>query len=148
MRGKRQEEHSRVAHKGITPADAGKTPRRDTHKNQARDHPRGCGENVCPKAYSPCQRGSPPRMRGKPARTSRKSTKDRITPADAGKTDAPAQVALENEDHPRGCGENPQTSPLRAVQGGSPPRMRGKRGHSDCTAPSRGITPADAGKTQ
>ena len=25
MRGKRQEEHSRVAHKGITPADAGKT---------------------------------------------------------------------------------------------------------------------------
>ena len=50
-----------------------------------------------------------------------------ITPADAGKTITPFAVAKRAEDHPRGCGENGDSTSLTDVQ---------KR-----------ITPADAGKT-
>ena len=50
----------------------------------------------------------------------------RITPADAGKTDAVADLQVLREDHPRGCGENELQATTFAEISGSPPRMRGK----------------------
>ena len=50
----------------ITPADAGKTLATSAVKNYAKDHPRGCGENL--------------------AVLNEMSVDERITPADAGKT--------------------------------------------------------------
>ena len=51
--------------------------------------------------------GSPPRMRGKLAPKTKKRHCQRITPADAGKTERDPPRHRSEEDHPRGCGENP-----------------------------------------
>ena len=51
-------------------------------------------------------------------------------------------------DHPRGCGENMALMDENGSNGGSPPRMRGKRGHGVLNLKRLGITPADAGKTR
>ena len=50
--------------------------------------------------------GSPPRMRGKLQCNFFVDAHAGITPADAGKTYAEATLPANNEDHPRGCGEN------------------------------------------
>ena len=148
MRGKLGQCRCCIADAGITPADAGKTFCHHKAEDCGWDHPRGCGENMqgsCDDAFG---KGSPPRMRGKPAPATEKQKNMRITPADAGKTLQAADLAENPEDHPRGCGENPNDEPVPLHTAGSPPRMRGKRvwGYRT-TFPSR-ITPADAGKTQ
>ena len=45
MRGKPIKEYFIQLQRRITPADAGKTYRREMKKKELRDHPRGCGEN-------------------------------------------------------------------------------------------------------
>ena len=72
---------------GITPADAGKTAKKRVRRRYTRDHPRGCGENVCFRKQQPHSTGSPPRMRGKLLHRSQSPNVLRITPADAGKTE-------------------------------------------------------------
>ena len=91
----------------ITPADAGKTFQSYLAQNAGKDHPRGCGENRGWLTWSTATTGSPPRMRGKPHYNSSLIVRERITPADAGKT-------------VREC-------PQICIHKGSPPRMRGKR---------------------
>ena len=66
-------------------------------------------------------------MRGKPSGAVTNEHKHRITPADAGKTNAGTLSKKAARDHPRGCGEN--LAHILAMQ------VRGR------------ITPADAGKT-
>ena len=73
--------------KRITPADAGKTHSNGTHGTFSRDHPRGCGENLDVAKHFENGAGSPPRMRGKHGRMLSSSSRWRITPADAGKTE-------------------------------------------------------------
>ena len=91
--------------------------------------------------------GSPPRMRGKLFERYILGNWVRITPADAGKTYSARHGAGQNRDHPRGCGENALRTPRQQEQGGSPPRMRGKRIDAGQLIAVAGITPADAGKT-
>ena len=86
MRGKQLNLTSTTAPLGITPADAGKTQKREFIAVMMKDHPRGCGENVNRTVFSGKSIGSPPRMRGKPFITAWARYKTRITPADAGKT--------------------------------------------------------------
>ena len=107
MRGKRQEEHGRIPHKGITPADAGKTRRMVQLRLHFRDHPRGCGENAFVSAAKCYIIGSPPRMRGKRVAPQTVIHICGITPADAGKTTKKDRRRIAAADHPRGCGENP-----------------------------------------
>ena len=90
----------------ITPADAGKTRNRSVGKGVPRDHPRGCGENIHPEYGLKDETGSPPRMRGKLTQIREDGVSERITPADAGKTQLAANPANMRQDHPRGCGEN------------------------------------------
>ena len=71
----------------------------------------------------------------------------RITPADAGKTRMAELYDREQEDHPRGCGENSEPAGKTIVNAGSPPRMRGKLSFQQIPLSLNGITPADAGKT-
>ena len=66
-------------------------------------------------------------MRGKLLHRSQSPNVLRITPADAGKTVAFKNASPRRKHHPRGCGENGDSTSLTDVQ---------KR-----------ITPADAGKT-
>ena len=86
-------------------------------------------------------------MRGKLIQAIVDALPQRITPADAGKTDVCCQVRAGLWDHPRGCGENDESAVLDAINTGSPPRMRGKLHLSQKLFEYIGITPADAGKT-
>lgn len=88
----------------ITPADAGKTAKRELKAAQKADHPRGCGENALGKTRITVAMGSPPRMRGKHSVYALHRPNRRITPADAGKT-APVRCRpWSSWDHPRRCG--------------------------------------------
>ena len=86
-------------------------------------------------------------MRGKREYEHSGRETNRITPADAGKTDTTVPAVRQYTDHPRGCGENAPYSGMTAIQSGSPPRMRGKLLLLVLLPFSAGITPADAGKT-
>ncbi len=86
-------------------------------------------------------------MRGKRRRLAPSPLRQRITPADAGKTRRQSRKSVTARDHPRGCGENNRDRTQSGARTGSPPRMRGKQSHGqERFAPVR-ITPADAGKT-
>ena len=128
MRGKRWWMQECSCLWGITPADAGKTWDVPEAARQPWDHPRGCGENRPRLPTVPKVGGSPPRMRGKPFLSPDKRRLNRITPADAGKTQFLMLAPRRDQDHPRGCGENTATRPTRLT--------------------SLWITPADAGKTR
>ena len=147
MRGKHYDEFNIMKYLRITPADAGKTIGEDESENAIADHPRGCGENHITDEDKRPNTGSPPRMRGKPTCFSGLCTNSRITPADAGKTYFCHFTVYRQQDHPRGCGENPYHNNIFQSNQGSPPRMRGKRILALHKSYFAGITPADAGKT-
>ena len=106
MRGKRNTNAESNISGRITPADAGKTPNVAFKVKGNMDHPRGCGENFANVRFNDEVYGSPPRMRGKLLQFYSSSTFDRITPADAGKTQFFVLAPRRDQDHPRGCGEN------------------------------------------
>ena len=127
VRGKPNSTHTVAAARRITPAGAGKTPRRRLPPINPRDHPRRCGENIAMRLIARTIGGSPPQVRGKPLKRKLHCIIRRITPAGAGKT------CLE------GC--------FRQGGSGSPPQVRGKPiDRTQCCLPQR-ITPAGAGKT-
>ena len=126
MRGKPTQNAELRPLLGITPADAGKTMGCGVAIKAEGDHPRGCGENIDPRALTYTTRGSPPRMRGKRLIWYNKCAINRITPADAGKTAWGGAVPRRCKDHPRGCGENRKPDMVIHPYQGSPPRMRGK----------------------
>ena len=131
----------------ITPAGAGKTLRSLASVRSSQDHPRRCGEN-CPHPTSQKARlGSPPQVRGKLDSLSRNHVPTRITPAGAGKTKACSLSTNTAWDHPRRCGENPNSRIVRAQQSGSPPQVRGKLIEGIVKGILNRITPAGAGKT-
>ena len=86
-------------------------------------------------------------MRGKPTTAIPPTARDRITPADAGKTALMPDGGAVEWDHPRGCGENARIILSSTYSRGSPPRMRGKLALPSAIGTATRITPADAGKT-
>ena len=72
--------------------------------------------------------------------------KNRITPAHAGKSRHFLRLGIENEDHPRTCGEKFRRSIPDVAGSGSPPHMRGKVAAWPTRLPRSRITPAHAGK--
>ena len=138
----------------IIPADAGSTWAACPSRRPWGDHPRGCGEHrVCP-VVSYSAPGSSPRMRGARGMSTISITRTGIIPADAGSTNGALGSQLQEQDHPRGCGEHagrrtpPPWKPWDHPRGcgehvtafardichqGSSPRMRG------APAPKRGI---------
>ena len=115
--------------------------------NIEKDHPRVCGENIPDSAPLCNAPGSPPRVRGKHFSSKYASKARRITPACAGKTSATMRFTSSRKDHPRVCGENAADAAGESVNGGSPPRVRGKPIPSNIRAGADRITPACAGKT-
>ena len=106
MRGKQLSSVVTPLGVGITPADAGKTLLPAGRRNAGQDHPRGCGENCFAVKWGKMRYGSPPRMRGKRLSGLNVIMRQRITPADAGKTSLALLTIDAVWDHPRGCGEN------------------------------------------
>ena len=146
MRGKGDLRPCRALLAGITPAHAGKRPRRSETVPNTWDHPRACGEKSCCTVTASPGLGSPPRMRGKGSARSSPRECSRITPAHAGKSHRSHCRFFAQRDHPRACGEKFSAAASSTASKGSPPRMRGKA--LDCRAglAAAGITPAHAGK--
>ena len=132
----------------ITPACAGKTHGKNPRAVRIRDHPRVCGENLSCADNATSEKGSPPRVRGKPPEQTLRGRLDRITPACAGKTYSGCWGRASIKDHPRVCGENRLNEEILDRDGGSPPRVRGKRAFGFVEILETGITPACAGKTK
>ena len=76
----------------ITPACAGKTYFGNLEDESDRDHPRVCGKDIAAFISSVARSGSPPRVRERRTPRSAISKERGITPACAGKTEAPATV--------------------------------------------------------
>ena len=86
-----------------------------------------CGENVVEDVPATADVGSPPRVRGKLLESDFIDASAGITPACAGKTEEAYELANEDEDHPRVCGENISKTFYNQNEIGSPPRVRGKQ---------------------
>lgn len=85
-RGKGRKLHVLVHGRGITPAQAGRSPYFLYGKKDYKDHPRIGGEKAELTAAVISAMGSPPRRRGKGYREFGIDISDRITPARAGKS--------------------------------------------------------------
>ena len=131
----------------IIPAGAGKRRLPFEGRASRRDHPRGCGEKLCPFWALRLSGGSSPRVRGKARPHAPPPTVYRIIPAGAGKSQYQTISRGDEEDHPRGCGEKQGRAGIRAAPLGSSPRVRGKaRPHAPPPTVYR-IIPAGAGKS-
>ena len=106
LRGKPPSRHTISMLHGITPAPAGKTLRQVYRREQRKDHPRTCGENLTNSEGYGREQGSPPHLRGKHTDISMSDGAIRITPAPAGKTILCVKKCIIIKDHPRTCGEN------------------------------------------
>ena len=133
---------------GITPACAGRSPKRVLICREKRDHPRVCGEKRRSKRRPRQFPGSPPRVRGEGVSAHHVVRDQRITPACAGRRRSFADMATRMEDHPRVCGEKPRWSTASPRGRGSPPRVRGEVAKALRVQPEWRITPACAGRRQ
>ena len=93
------------ANRRITPAHAGKSKNFIRHTFTNKDHPRSCGEKMCPQQHSVLRAGSPPLMRGKVNLRPKLQSIKGITPAHAGKSYRLSENHGSDKDHPRSCGE-------------------------------------------
>ena len=148
MRGKPDRLCPECGEKGLIPAHAGKTSANRVLSNEAKAHPRACGENDNLSSNAPSSEGSSPRMRGKPLALRTYETPVGLIPAHAGKTGSRVQVLSQTGAHPRACGENCPAPCQDAGSIGSSPRMRGKHSPKAADHVNHGLIPAHAGKTR
>ena len=147
MRGKAILAVKSAAAGRITPAYAGKSPRKLFHRFQVWDHPRLCGEKVEMVCMLYNFQGSPPPMRGKDLVQNQSNHIIRITPAYAGKSCINRILQAGRWDHPRLCGEKQRKNTTALQKRGSPPPMRGKVDEVHEMKDNVRITPAYAGKS-
>ena len=106
-----------------------------------------CGEKIPPVLYLNYSIGSPPRVRGKGSIFRWRKSRNRITPACAGKSVLFNQFFCSVQDHPRVCGEKSSIWYMIEIFQGSPPRVRGKVDDPPLIPIWVRITPACAGKS-
>ena len=109
MRGKRLRPALFAIENGNIPAYAGKTFALYLWVLGFQEHPRVCGENVSPTPLAQFEWGTSPRMRGKRLRPALFAIENGNIPAYAGKTSMPVINDKFAEEHPRVCGENPNS---------------------------------------
>ena len=127
VRGKRACRPGGRRRRRLIPARAGKTGSTRTPCCTRTAHPRACGEN--PHVRLPNGRifGSSPRVRGKQRGVGDQDGGSGLIPARAGKTPLHDGPLRGGRAHPRACGENLTPAGRFVIQGGSSPRVRGKR---------------------
>ena len=133
---------------GIIPAYAGNTKPICPISRPCRDHPRICGEHLCPNCLCTALTGSSPHMRGTPVGMPSASRLVGIIPAYAGNTVKYSGNIGNGRDHPRICGEHPSARDVLCMCLGSSPHMRGTRRDLLNHAAQPGIIPAYAGNTE
>ena len=132
---------------GIIPAYAGNTWNRQRQASPCWDHPRVCGEHAVLNSDALPFTGSSPRMRGTLLHHALALASGGIIPAYAGNTSTAGLCRCSARDHPRVCGEHPETALLVSFATGSSPRMRGTRAERVIQSVFSGIIPAYAGNT-
>ena len=147
MRGARAAPESRCRALGIIPAYAGSTLCIVAVGARPRDHPRVCGEHSFCTLVVATSRGSSPRMRGALRQGKRRASAKGIIPAYAGSTPATRARERGRWDHPRVCGEHPESGASCCHRLGSSPRMRGALIFPALFVSAAGIIPAYAGST-
>ena len=110
---------------GITPACAGNRGVSFADSFFLTDHPRVCGEQLSGDVQAILMEGSPPRVRGTVAASLPRPCRVRITPACAGNSMIAEKRIINQEDHPRVCGEQLYWRDFPLLLIGSPPRVRG-----------------------
>ena len=148
VRGKPRCEHLDHVEDGLIPACAGKTRPAGTRSFLSRAHPRVCGENREIAFGNWYEQGSSPRVRGKLLCCSCLRFLVGLIPACAGKTARVTARSMSVTAHPRVCGENGLIAEPFRQEGGSSPRVRGKRNKWGTLLLIRGLIPACAGKTR
>ena len=109
----------------ITPACAGNSWHRHSHRIERSDHPRVCGEQSAAPSMMARPLGSPPRVRGTGDFSIDVKQSIWITPACAGNSRVIGSAAYPGSDHPRVCGEQLYLVIVKRNEEGSPPRVRG-----------------------
>ena len=145
-RGKADVLFSQFFARRITPAWAGKSPKRDTAVAVNGDHPRVGGEKHLSGTTDNRPQGSPPHGRGKDHTGDKAACLDRITPAWAGKSSRAPWAIFPARDHPRVGGEKFTAYAKIWNEWGAPPRGRGKVTVNQMRMLKARITPAWAGK--
>ena len=90
----------------ITPACAGTTTNKPQDPETNKDHPRVCGNHLCPLPLQKHRPGSPPRVREPRQTGGFQLSLHRITPACAGTTCDAHLSSADSRDHPRVCGNH------------------------------------------
>ena len=133
--------------RGIIPAHAGKTTRRQVGCRERRDHPRSRGENEFYAYVKAGEQGSSPLTRGKLHHCPLEQLETGIIPAHAGKTWNSPRALSRPWDHPRSRGENYGPGLGLVDEPGSSPLTRGKLSSFPRPSTPDRIIPAHAGKT-
>ena len=147
MRGRRPAGRACGRGTRLTPANAGTTICRGRWWPAARAHPRECGDDDQRTDREKLVEGSPPRMRGRLGSWCAGVAGWGLTPANAGTTSDGPGRPVDPGAHPRECGDDAGRYGLANMDGGSPPRMRGRRCSAALTGCARRLTPANAGTT-
>ena len=105
-----------------------------------------CGEKFRVLEMDRTLKGSPPRVRGEDDFHGVCAVRFRITPACAGRSRRRPGAPRTTPDHPRVCGEKPQSDALGVGHIGSPPRVRGEEFRFETVQSGQRITPACAGR--
>ena len=132
----------------IIPACAGNTPHTRRPCPRTGDHPRMCGEHEPQRGFFARAPGSSPHVRGTPRTGRACRCSAGIIPACAGNTTHHARPTRRHRDHPRMCGEHPNTDRPEGEKWGSSPHVRGTLMNHIASSPSVGIIPACAGNTR
>ena len=132
---------------GITPALAGTTQVFLRVRKKVRDHPRACGDYFSVQFVIYTFMGSPPRLRGLLFCAICYIYFYGITPALAGTTEQVEGLFIQDQDHPRACGDYCVDTSVIVLALGSPPRLRGLLGLTFRRLTFIRITPALAGTT-
>ena len=126
-RGLQERGGARRRTRGIIPARAGFTGRRQLHPSRLGDHPRSRGvycHPICPSTPPP---GSSPLARGLRQLPRPRHAVDGIIPARAGFTAFGRTRSCSRTDHPRSRGVYPRTRGRHSSTDGSSPLARGLR---------------------
>ena len=146
-RGKGKFDETKFINTGITPAWARKRHFCDSGFKGYGDHPRVGGEKLSNSTRNRSIMGSPPHRRGKGGTDRSGDLRHGFTPAQAGKSWNRHRPSRHSANHPRACGEKPNSRRMSSCRVGSPPRGRGKDIRNWSRENATEITPAWAGKS-
>ena len=146
-RGKQSIRSLKPPMRGLIPAHAGKTMKRNRRTSAYRAHPRSRGENHGGRSWVLRSPGSSPLTRGKHRRARPRGRRLGLIPAHAGKTNGRSRGHRRFRAHPRSRGENTAQASPYASASGSSPLTRGKLCDLIPILRRQRLIPAHAGKT-